>query len=251
MSIRAAFIALAAGSGQRFEGPDNKVYSDLGGRTLLGYSLEAAAGTPLITRVVVVARADDIALAEAVAAGSLGGVPYVVTGGGDTRQDSELAGLEALAEPIDSGEVEIVAIHDGARPFLTSPLLSDVVEAAHAAGGAVPGLVPTDAIWTTAGSTAPGPLDKAGLRAVQTPQAFDAGALLTAYRAAAADGFSGADTAATVARYSDLAIRFVPGDPRNTKVTFADDLEHALLEAGRWSAAGWLSEPRPGTARLR
>jgi 2-C-methyl-D-erythritol 4-phosphate cytidylyltransferase len=63
---------------------------------------------------------------------------------------------------------------------------------------------------------------------VQTPQAFRAVPLLDAYRCAEADGFTGTDTAACVATYTDLPVCAVPGRATNLKVTFAEDL--ALAE---------------------
>jgi len=72
------------------------------------------------------------------------------------------------------------------------------------------------------------------LAAVQTPQAFRAGALLAAYRAAAADGFTGTDTASCVERYADVTVAAVPSGPANLKITFPEDLD----VAGRLVTAG-------------
>jgi 2-C-methyl-D-erythritol 4-phosphate cytidylyltransferase len=70
---------------------------------------------------------------------------------------------------------------------------------------------------------------RTGLVRVQTPQAFRSSLLLAAYQAAAVDGFTGTDTAACVERYEGLAVHVVDGDPRNIKVTYADDLFTAEL----------------------
>ena len=67
------------------------------------------------------------------------------------------------------------------------------------------------------------------LWAVQTPQAFKSSPLLAAYQAAAADGFTGTDTAACVERFEGVPVQVVSGDPRNIKVTYADDLFTAEL----------------------
>ena len=72
--------------------------------------------------------------------------------------------------------------------------------------------------------------------AVQTPQAFAAGPLLEAYRRADLDGFVGTDTASCIERYADITVHWVPGDARNIKITFPDDLFIAerLLAKARW-----------------
>jgi 2-C-methyl-D-erythritol 4-phosphate cytidylyltransferase len=71
--------------------------------------------------------------------------------------------------------------------------------------------------------------ERTGMVRVQTPQAFRSGPLLAAYQAAAADGFTGTDTAACVERYEGVAVQVVSGDPRNIKVTYPDDLFTAEL----------------------
>jgi 2-C-methyl-D-erythritol 4-phosphate cytidylyltransferase len=71
---------------------------------------------------------------------------------------------------------------------------------------------------------------------VQTPQGFQAGALLDAYRHAADDGFAGVDTSETVQRYTSLEVAIVPGEHDNIKVTFAADLAAAEQIAVRRQA---------------
>jgi 2-C-methyl-D-erythritol 4-phosphate cytidylyltransferase len=70
---------------------------------------------------------------------------------------------------------------------------------------------------------------RSGMVRVQTPQAFRGAPLLSAYQAAASDGFTGTDTASCVERYEGLPVQVVSGDPRNIKVTYADDLFTAEL----------------------
>jgi 2-C-methyl-D-erythritol 4-phosphate cytidylyltransferase len=75
--------------------------------------------------------------------------------------------------------------------------------------------------------------------AVQTPQAFRAVPLLAAYDRAAPTGFDAVDTAETIERYGDVAVAFVPGDERNLKITFEDDLVRARAMAPRWDVGRW------------
>lgn len=235
-----AAILLAGGSGTRLQREENKVYLQLDGRPLLMWSVDAFDRSPLIDRVVLVVRRDDIdrarSLVEAVAPTKLAGI----TVGGSTRQASEHAGLEALAGDIDAGEVDLVCIHDVARPFVTQRLIARVVTAARRTGGAIPGL-PLDTAFLVradADGSTPALLDTDDLRRVQTPQAFRADALLDAYRRAAAAGFSGDDTAASMERFADVEVAFVSGDPDNVKVTYVEDLVRAEEIAHAWDPEG-------------
>jgi 2-C-methyl-D-erythritol 4-phosphate cytidylyltransferase len=98
-------------------------------------------------------------------------------------------------------------------------------------GGAIPAEVHGH-LTSLAGE--PRPRDR--VVAVQTPQAFAARPLLEAYRRADRDGFIGTDTASCIERYADIAVHWVPGDARNIKITFPDDLFIAerLLAKARW-----------------
>lgn len=237
----AAAIVLAGGSGTRVGADRNKVYLPLGGRTVLGWSLRAFARHPSIGPVVLVVRAQDGALAEhevatltgegsAPSAAPASGV-QVVTGGG-TRQDSELCGLRHLAPGIAAGEIDTVLVHDGARPLVSAELISAVLAAARATGGAVPGVLRDDIGEATPEGAGLRPAPALGaLVAVQTPQGFRALPLLAAYEQAHRQGFAGTDTASCVQRFTDLDVRWVPSDQRNLKITYAHDLvlaEHAL-----------------------
>jgi len=229
VSPATAAVLLAGGSGTRAGTAVNKVYAPVGGSPLLARSLAAPLACPFVRRVVVVVRAGDESRAREV----LGSDARVtMTAGGPTRSASELAGLEALGEDIAAGDVRIVAIHDGARPLASPALWAAVVEAADHRGGAVPVLPLPLPVYTLDGGRLllPGP---GTLVRVQTPQAFRAGPLLEAFRRAAAAGFSGADTAATVERYSDLVVATVPGEASNLKVTHGEDLARAEALAAR------------------
>jgi 2-C-methyl-D-erythritol 4-phosphate cytidylyltransferase len=230
--VGAAAILLAAGSGTRMGRTDNKVFAVVAGRPLLQWSLSAFASCTTIDRVVLVIRSEDRQRIAALLGRTGFGeqVPTVV--GGASRQDSERAGLEAIAADIAAGDVDTVAIHDTARPFVTTGLIDRVVASARRAGGAVPVLELGDDIYH---KTPDGRLVRQArdLHRVQTPQAFRAGPLLEAYRTASHQGFEGVDTAETVARYTDLQIVAEPGDTDNLKVTYAADLVRAEGIAAR------------------
>ncbi len=227
-----AIVLLAAGAGRRVGASTNKVLLPLDGIPLLAHCVRTALGVEGAHRIVVVLRPEDRAEVAASLAPHLGPPPapgqaessdsgqvdlWLVDGGAE-RHDSEARALEALRPEITSGEITVVAIHDSARPLATAALFRTVITTALDYGGAVPATA-VDQLNRSDGSLAP-----TGLAAVQTPQAFRAGALLAAYDAASADGFIGTDTAACLERYTDLEIRAVEGDPANLKVTFTEDL---------------------------
>lgn len=215
-AIGTAVVVLAGGSGTRVGAGRNKVYLPLAGRPVIAWSLDALAAVADGGPVVLVVREEDRAAAAEVIAP---GVEVVV--GGASRQASELAALRALADRIADGAVDVVLIHDGARPLVTAALAAEVARVAREYGGAVPGLPRTDLAEAVPGGLAPAP----ALVAVQTPQGFRAAPLLAAYEQADREGFAGTDTASCVARFApDVPVHVVPGDPHNVKITWAHDL---------------------------
>jgi 2-C-methyl-D-erythritol 4-phosphate cytidylyltransferase len=221
----AAFVVLAGGSGTRIGSELNKVYLPVAGRPVISWSLRWAAQVPQIGPVVLVIRAQDEPwAAESVAAAGLTGAGEVITGGA-TRHRSEQAALDHLAGRIGAGSIDVVVIHDGARPLAGASLLEQVIVAAAEHGGAVP-TVPEDAAWVLdpRGRLHP---PAAGLHRVQTPQAFRAGPLLAAYAEAARNGIEGTDTSAALEGRPGISVIAIPGHAENLKVTFAADLLRA------------------------
>jgi 2-C-methyl-D-erythritol 4-phosphate cytidylyltransferase len=216
--VPAAVVILAGGSGTRLGAETNKVLLPLAGSTVLGCSVRAALAVPDLARLVIVVRdGDESAVREAVAP-LLGDREVLLVPGGATRHASEWRALQALADDIDAGSVDLVAVHDGARPLAGTALFEEAMAFARERGGALPvvglpGLLGRDLRRVTG--------DLAG---VQTPQAFRAAALLDAHRRAAAEGFESTDTAACFERYSELPVVAVPGGAGNLKVTFPEDL---------------------------
>lgn len=220
----AALVLLAAGSGTRVGAATNKVLLPLDGSddpasSALGLSLRSALEVPDVGRIVLVVRSGDEEAVAALAQPLLGEREVAMVAGGDTRHASEQAALGVLRADIEAGDVDVVAIHDTARPLAAPELFTAVIGAAREHGGAIPA-APLTHLATRDLQPVPG-----ALVGVQTPQAFRAADLLAAYARAAADGFDGTDTGATLEHYaSGVRIVAVPGTPLNLKVTFADDL---------------------------
>jgi 2-C-methyl-D-erythritol 4-phosphate cytidylyltransferase len=213
-----AVVVVAAGAGARVGAEVNKVLLPLAGRPVVAWSVTTALALPDVRRVVVVHRADEgEAMAEALAP-YLGDAEVLLVPGGDTRHDSEWQALQVLAAEIDAGAIAVVAVHDAARPLADAGLFERTFAAAREHGGAIP-VVPVDGVVRRDGGPVPGTLV-----GVQTPQAFRAGILLDAYRAADREGFVGTDTASCVERYASVAVAAVPSGPVNLKITFPEDL---------------------------
>lgn len=225
--VRTAIVVLAGGSGSRVGRDTNKVLLDAGERTLLGHALATAATVPGVVALVVVVRAgdEDAVERELDRLDLPADLDVRTVTGGTSRHGSEWNALKVLRLAIEAGDLDVVAIHDGARPLATVSLYEAVIEAALRYGGALPG-VPASALVRRDGGPVPDLVV-----GVQTPQAFRAGPLLDSYVQAEAAGFEGTDTASCVERFAGLAVHCVPGDPANVKVTFPEDVllaEHLL-----------------------
>jgi 2-C-methyl-D-erythritol 4-phosphate cytidylyltransferase len=216
--VPAAVVILAAGSGTRVGGETNKVLLPLGQTAVVAWSVRAALAVDDVRRIVLVARAGEEPAVRDAVAPVLGGREALLVTGGASRHDSEWQALQVLAAEIDAGELDVVAIHDGARPLAPVELFEAVIGTARHFGGALPAAVLPGLLTT-------GLVEMDGdLVGVQTPQAFQAAPLLAAYRAAAAEGFEGTDTAACVERYAPVKVVAVPSGPLNLKITFPDDV---------------------------
>jgi 2-C-methyl-D-erythritol 4-phosphate cytidylyltransferase len=227
--MRAAVVVLAAGSGTRVGADVNKVLLPIDGVPVVARSVRTACTGPGVRRVVLVVRSGEEGDARRAVEPHLpGDRPEVaMVAGGQTRHASEWAALQLLAPAIESGELEVVAMHDAARPLADVALYEAVLETAERFGGAIP-VAPLHDLVAVDGSPLP-----SALVGVQTPQAFRAADLLAAHRAAAADGFEATDTAGCLAAYADVVIGAVGSDTANLKVTVADDFAVAEMLRAR------------------
>lgn len=220
--ITSAAIVLGAGSGSRVGAERNKVLLEVAGRPILAHSVRTALAVPGVVQVVLVVRPGEESEVSAALAPHLGPDDEVLmVTGGATRHASETRALQALSASRTEADppLQVIAIHDGARPMASAALWESTIRAAAVSGGALPVREVTGLVRRIDASRVP------VLGAVQTPQAFRADVLVGAYRAAAAEGFEGTDTASCVERYSpDLRIAAVRGPEQNIKVTFPDDV---------------------------
>jgi 2-C-methyl-D-erythritol 4-phosphate cytidylyltransferase len=225
-----AVVVLAGGSGSRFDpgAGDTKVYRPLAGRAVVSWSFTWASQVGGVCRWVLVVRPDDADRAAEVCAREAAGLDVRLVIGGATRHESEQAALDHLEPDVRSGRVDVIAVHDAARPLAGPALFRSAIATAARVGGAVPALPASDLIPVADdGSPMTAPAPSGTLTRVQTPQAFRAAGLLAAYTRARAAGFDGTDTSAAVAAFSDLPVRVVAGSPFNLKVTYQRDLRLA------------------------
>jgi 2-C-methyl-D-erythritol 4-phosphate cytidylyltransferase/2-C-methyl-D-erythritol 2,4-cyclodiphosphate synthase len=238
-----AVVVVAAGRGLRAGGDRPKQYRRLAGRPVLTWALEAVLAADPQADVVAVVHADDWAeyreAADLVAAPLRARLWEPVTGGA-TRQASARAGLERLADR-PGGPPALVAIHDGARPLLLTQdprrLLHQAFAGANQHGAAIPALPVTDTIKSVdAADRVIATLERANLRAIQTPQAFRFEAILAAHRQAAAADRSDFSDDGGLAQWAGLAVHAFPGDTENVKLTTPRDF--AMAERALASACG-------------
>lgn len=215
--MKCVAIIPAAGSGTRFGGVVPKQYLELGGKPIIVHVLNRFASAPRIDGIVVAAGSDQFDRLRELLARER--IAATVVEGGATRQQSVLAGLK---EAIGAG-AGVVAVHDSVRPLFSQKLLDETLDAAIDAGGAVPALPVSDTIHRGAGDLIRETLDRSTLYAAQTPQCFRAPLLLECLERAERESLSGTDEGAMVARYGH-AVRLVPGEVHNIKITTPDDL---------------------------
>lgn len=202
-----------------------KQYVVAGGEAILGRTVRVFVDSGDIDRVAVAIRPGDTALyAQAVGQDHPKLISPVT--GGDTRQQSVLNGLRALAPY----RPDLVVIHDGARPFVAPDLIGRVLHALAETPGAIAAVPLADTLKRA------GPqqrvaetIARSGLWRAQTPQAFRFADILAAHEAAAAAGLADLTDDAAVAEWAGLAVTLVEGSDSNRKLTTAEDL--AMLHA--------------------
>jgi len=219
MTLPAAAIIPAAGSGRRMGLPVPKQFQELAGLPLLVHTLRAFQAVPAISEIVLAVPAAHLATAgELVSRYHLDKVSRIVAGG-EQRQDSVRAGLEAL-----SPKIELVAVHDGARPLITAELIVSCLQAAEQHGAAMAAIPVKDTLKAvSAAGLVTATVDRRQLWQAQTPQVARVGLLKAAFALAAKTGFLGTDEAALL-EHSGQPVAVVPGSERNIKVTRPEDL---------------------------
>lgn len=213
-------VIVAAGTASRMGGID-KILAPLDGKPVICHSLEAFQKSDVIWEIVVVTREELVA--------PIGELckkyPKVkaVISGGETRQDSVALGLEALSKDMD-----LAAVHDGARPLISLEVIDRAVRAANSYSAAAPAVPVKDTVKMVEGGLAVSTPDRSKLRAVQTPQVFGRELLRAALYKVQKEKTSVTDDCAAVERLG-VKVKMVEGDERNIKITTPMDLVVARM----------------------
>lgn len=213
-----AAIIVAAGASRRMNGQD-KIFASLAGKPVLAHTIAAFEGCGEVDAIIVVVSRENIERCREMVATQGFTKVARIRAGGERRQDSVRAGLEAL----DGGDWVIV--HDGARPLVIGELVRRGLVAARETGAAAAAVPVTDTVKRTGeDNIVRETLDRDGLWAVQTPQVFRYDIISRAYQQAAGDV---TDDAALV-EANGGRVKLYTGDYGNIKITNPQDL--ALAE---------------------
>lgn len=219
-------VVVAAGSARRMEGID-KILTMLGDWPVLVHTLMVFEQCPEVGEVIVVTREDSLVEVSRICRDfALQKVRKVIKGG-EERIDSVRAGVAEVRE-----DAQLVAIHDGARPFLPQAVLSEVLARAAQTGAAAPALPITDTVKQVEHGLAVATVDRSSLYGVQTPQVFQADLIRAALQKAAEDGVNLTDDCAAVERIG-MKVSLTTGSRENLKLTTPFDLVvgEAILSA--------------------
>lgn len=219
-SPKTTAIIVAAGSSRRMAGADKQLIT-INGMPTLAHTLLQFSKAESIDEVFVVTKPESIlTVGDMVREFGISKVSHIIPGG-KTRQDSVCCGLSYVEND------RLVAVHDGARPFISVEKIDELIAAAQEYGAAAPGVIPKDTVKAVnPDNTIKDTIDRNTLRLIQTPQVFYADELKLAYERARTAGFVCTDDC-SVAEHSGINIRIIDGEYTNIKVTTPEDIPTA------------------------
>lgn len=221
--MKTTAIVLAAGSGKRMNSKVHKQYLLLKGRPVLYYSLKAFEDSPIDDIILVVGAGEiDFCRKEIVEQYGFEKVRAIVEGGKE-RYHSVYEGLKV------AGATDYVLIHDGARPFVSQPIIERTLEAVYEYKACVVGMPVKDTIKIVDEDTfAKETPNRSTVWMVQTPQAFAYSLVYDAYTRMLADEDAAiTDDAMVVERMTDYKVKLIEGSYQNIKITTPEDLDVA------------------------
>lgn len=217
-AMRTEVILLAAGSGRRMQAGENKVFLPLCGVPVLCRSVRAFQGL-CDTLVLVVKPQEEQKARELLTAHGLMGVVSAIAYGGLERQESVKNGLKMLSQ-----EESVVLVHDAARPLVTKDIIERAIAAVREYGTGIAAVTVKDTIkQVDQENRVLSTLDRAKLRAMQTPQGFLKSLLLRAHRKAEETGILATDDAALVEAMNET-VQLSEGSYDNLKITTPEDI---------------------------
>lgn len=212
--MKVTAVVLAAGSGTRMQRRENKVLLDLGGHPVIWHSVVPFLRCPKVNQVILVCKKEE----ETQFRGIFDGEDILYVTGGKTRQESVANAVAAV------GSCDYIAIHDGARPFVTQNLILKTLDDAVQFGAAAAGVFVKDTIKVVDGErnvlSTP---DRSRLISVHTPQIFSFSLYRSACDFAKERGLQATDDCALVEAFGHK-VKITPGDYENIKITTPGDL---------------------------
>lgn len=215
LTSKHTILIVAGGRGTRMGGPQPKQFLELAGRPVLMHTLEAFDRWDASARLIVVLPEDQIETWKRLCEAHVFGRIHRVVAGGETRFHSVRNGLGAVASD------GLIAVHDGVRPLVAPSVIAACFAAAADGGAAVPVVPVVESVREVDADGGSRPVDRTRLRVVQTPQVFRADVLRAAYRLPYDPRFT---DDASVVEASGVAVRLVPGNRENIKLTTPMDL---------------------------
>ena len=214
-----AVLVPAGGLGARLGSRTPKQFLTLRRESILAATLRHFRRHPRVGAIVVAAPASHVERARRLLRRA--GAGLTVVAGGATRQESVWLALQAAP-----ATARVILVHDAVRPFLTRALIDALIAAAERDGAAICALPISETVKRVRDGVVEMTVDREGLWAVQTPQAFRAAVLREAHDKARRDGIVGTDEAMLVERLGH-PVRIVPGLADNVKITTPEDLRRA------------------------
>jgi 2-C-methyl-D-erythritol 4-phosphate cytidylyltransferase len=225
-------IIVAAGEGKRMGGVTSKTFLPIGGRPLALRTLNRFLSARCVEKVVLMVPGKELRNIQTLIQNDsdLCQRPCVLKAGGASRQESVRLGLETL-----DSDCEIVAIHDGARPFVSSSLIDRCVKEAYRVGAVVVGVPAKDTIKVVSEEhCVQATPDRNTLWEIQTPQVFRKEVIMEAHDWGVRQAIEATDDAMLVERIGK-PVFLIEGERTNIKITVPEDvlLAEALLRDGR------------------
>ncbi len=228
-TMKVGAIIAAAGAGRRMKADRPKQFMALESIPILVLTLRKFDAAPMIDHIVIASPPESVDEVRKMVKEAGLTKPVTAIEGGERRQDSVAIAMGHLASGTD-----LVAVHDGVRPFVSLEEIDQVIEAASASGAAILAIPVTDTVKEVERDVVKSTLRRENLVLVQTPQVFQADILHDAFDSARRDGYYGTDEASLVERRG-RSVSLVRGSERNIKITRPSDLSLArfLLEEER------------------
>ncbi len=216
-------IVVAAGKGTRMGADIPKQYMNIAGKTILDTTLYKFEKSNEVDEIILIVNKEELEYVTAEVAVNYEKIT-IVKAGGSTRTESVFEGIKAV-----SGKCGIVLIHDGVRPFISYNLISSCVEGAYIFDACIPVTDVVDTIKEVSeDGTVKSTLDRAVLKAVQTPQAFNYELIKDCYIRAVTEDTIFTDDASIVEFYGHK-VKIIDGLARNIKITTPLDLRIAEI----------------------